>query len=259
MTNDVTTNTSAFGTSPEVPSTADQASATTTTPVQTATLDPMAEWVGEGKKYASLEDAAKGLANANEHISNIEKENSTLREQATQAKTFEDVISSVSKQGQADQIEVTPHLDQASIEQIAKNTIENVNAEAIVKGNIAKVDAQLTELYGDKASEKVAERASELGISVTNLEAMAGQSPVAFFQLFGSSTTTTPNDIASSTGTLNTQALGLATGSRTPEGTYQWYQELRKDRGDQWYHSAAVQASIQKHAQALGRDKFFNK
>ena len=62
----------------------------------------LADFVGEDKKYKSVEEMARALAHANHHIGTLEGETSTLREQVSQSKTIEDVMARLASSQQPD-------------------------------------------------------------------------------------------------------------------------------------------------------------
>mgnify|MGYP000205087855 CR=1 FL=1 len=64
----------------------------TTTPATQTTSDIVSALVGEGKKYKTLDDLAKGYINADGFIEQLKAENRELKEKATAAKTVDDVI-----------------------------------------------------------------------------------------------------------------------------------------------------------------------
>ena len=53
--------------------------------------------VGEGKKFANIEDLAKGKLNSDEHIDKLENENQRLRQELDTRMTAEEVLAEIRK------------------------------------------------------------------------------------------------------------------------------------------------------------------
>ena len=79
-----------------------------TTPTNTSSADRqseqdyLSEWVGEGKKYASLEEAAKALAkkavNADTFIEVLKREKADMEAELRKAKTMEQIVAELRRQ-----------------------------------------------------------------------------------------------------------------------------------------------------------------
>lgn len=154
--------------------------------------DALKHMVGEGAKYATVEDLAKAALNGQVHISKIEQENATLRDSTDKAKGIDDILAA---------LKGTQHKDEddgnhQSADQQNKGGSEEVSiadqiAAAFAKRDQGQVDVQedknlnetvelLAKQYGDKANEVYAKVGHDLGI---DMEALAKKSPQAVMKL----------------------------------------------------------------------------
>ena len=217
------------------------------------------ELVGEGKKFATVEDLAKGKLEADAHIVQIEGENKLTREQlkdletkSEKQATIADLIKTVqesNKQGKED-------TNQLSDEDLSKKIRSIVQDDADVstkESNLAKANkAVLDKLNGDVEAAKayVAERAEKLGMSVAELQTLGETSPDAFHALMG----TNPSTVSSSVTALP--------GVKPPQGTEEeidghktkaYYDKLKKEMGiAKYWKDTKVQGQYTKDAMALG-------
>lgn len=184
-----------------------QESTTTTSPAvteQSPSAANYADLLGSIKneqgvqKYATIEEALKGLANAQEYIPQVKSQLSakdaelaTLREELSKRKAVEDVIASLQPKQPEPVVEPTSQPSQGlSPEDVAKLVQEQLNASKVKEvqtSNTSKVRAALVSKYGEKAQEVAASRISELGMSMDDLNRLAASSPDAVLALLGAS------------------------------------------------------------------------
>jgi hypothetical protein len=109
----------------------------------------------------------------------------------------------------------------------------------------------MTEAFGTEASKVVAEKATELGMSLDRMQAIAAESPNAFLRLIGD-VAPVVKPVAPTTA-VNTQAKLNQNG-----GIKSWseFQALRRSNPTQYY-SPAVQRQIAEASDKLGAG-FFN-
>lgn len=183
------------------------------TPTQTSsTVNPFEDQLKgitneEGKqKYATLEEALKGLAHAQSYIpelkdnlSHKEQEIARLQAELQERKSVEDVVSRLASQGGQPAPESTPQAAQGlTIDEVDKlveqrlQAVQQQSEEAKLKAkeqdNITQVSNALAAKFGDKASEVVGNKAKELGMSSAELQSMAGKNPNLVLTLFNTQT-----------------------------------------------------------------------
>lgn len=151
---------------------------------------PVKDWIGEGKKYKSVDDALESLPHKESFIEQLKRENEELRGKLEGASTVDDIlnqISSSSKEEEAPQQEQQEQyqLKQEDIAKIIDSRISEREQQQTAQQNAATVVDKMTELYGDRAEEVYNQRAEELNVPVEWLNETAKRSPNAVFELFG--------------------------------------------------------------------------
>ena len=144
----------------------------------------------EGKqKYATIEEALKGAANAQEHISRLEQENSTFKQEVEKSTTLQDVLEAMKPKPEAqeggDEKPATPALDEGVLAQLLEKVVERKETESTLKANAATVANKFRELHGDQAEAKYLEAAASVGMSKADINKLAATSPQAVFAMLG--------------------------------------------------------------------------
>ena len=247
----------------------DDKSTTTSDDQSTSYLEQL---VGEGRKYTNPEDLAKAYFNANGFIDHLKTESSQLKEELEKRMTLEDILSE--KQQAAKPTETPEPVQPANTApivpeeapkdldlgaQIRQIMQEQSQADTAEK-NIEAVLDTLMATYGDpdKARDEVARKAQDLGVDRQTLMDVATKSPKAFYELTGLKAVTAPK-LAGTRGDVNTSSLESQRpnqGNGPKEGTYAFYQALRKEN-PKLYFSSRVQNEIMKKALAAG-DAFYS-
>lgn len=224
--------------------------------------DLIAELVGEGKKYKTVDELARSRLEADIHIAKVEKENKEMRDKLAGAKSIEDVLEavkakSVSAEENPDNKVVEKATNSMTPEQVAKIVAEQVTGlrtREQKETNLAKANAEMVKLYGDKAQEVYQKEANTPELQRVYRE-LAETNPEKFVALFHK-----PESKQQSldTGGKNTAALpSLNQITGVQQGTQAFYSKLRKEN-IKLYMSPAVQ--LQMHADALkDPDKYFGR
>ena len=172
--------------------------------------------VGDGNKYANVEELAKGAIHGNEYIQKLETEMSELRGELDKRVTAEEMVQQVKRETAEQQAlaqkaleNTTPQLDDERLSQLISTTIEQKNTQQVAQQNIYNVDQRMKEIYGaDKAAEVVQQKANAMGVSVDKLADIAASSPEMFFNAIGVSQGTGSQPTPAPTvGTTNTEAV----------------------------------------------------
>lgn len=211
--------------------------------------------VGEGRKYASVEDLAKSRMDADNYIQQLEAENAQFRQGIqTQVEQFRQQI-------QDDTPPSTPKVEQRApevdLEARIRDTIQKTEREQRLAKNVNDVSQKLVDVYGtaEKANAAVKARAAELGVGLDFLMESAAQSPKAFYAQLGLDAT--PRAAPSmGNGQVNPSALANANPNAVAEqGTYKFYEELRKNN-PKLYNKPQTQLQMHKDAMEKG-EAFF--
>jgi hypothetical protein len=180
-----------------------------------------ADFVGDGKKYKSVEDALKSVPHAQTHIQTLETELATVKEELSKRKTAEELLEQI-KAGI--QPETTTHVDSFdpnTIYQVVEQTLEAKEKAKVARSNADSVVSKFTAKYGDKAEQAYVALAQESGMSVQQLNALAANSPSVVLKLAGLGSQNAP--AGSTSGSVNTEAFGnqgspAAPSARVPKG-----------------------------------------
>ena len=180
-------------------------------PVTPTVLVPteLAEFVGEGKKYSSVDVALKSIPHAQSHISTLEQENARIKAELESRRTTEELLEDI-RNGIAQPATVTsaPAFDQGSIETVIESLLTRKEQSRQEQSNVSTVINKFTEVFGDKAKAEEAfiKLANESGMSIPTLNKLAATSPLAVLKLAGMDTkqVATPSKIQS---TVNTDTM----------------------------------------------------
>lgn len=163
-------------------------------------VDYYTELVGEGKKFKTERDLARGKAEADTYIELLKRKNDELLKELNTRTSLDAFLDKMkNKEGETVPEVVTPQggenkaaLDDSEIEQRILKALEQREAAKAQETNIEKVTRVMSEQFGDQANLVIAKRSKELGMPATELKAMAARSPSAFFTLVGVSETPAP-------------------------------------------------------------------
>ena len=132
-------------------------------------------------KYTDVAQALDSIPHAQQHISTIETENATLKEQLNAATAAKDLLAKHA----AEQPAPATGLTSEEVAAISRRTMEETAQANSEAANVASVNAKFSELYGDKATEQMATIAQQSGMSVQAVKQLAKTSPSAVLRLAG--------------------------------------------------------------------------
>lgn len=197
--------------------------------------EELRDWVGEGRKWHSLDDALKSIPHAQTHIQQLETELRELREQ--QAST-EEIKAAIEELKSAKQETGERPSDSSfgpdDVSKLVESAIERRERERVQQSNIQKVVASMTEKFGDseKAEAEYVKAGEASGLSVADLNALAAKSPQAVLRLVGISESKAPTGSARETSSFRTEALG-SNPNRTERRTVMGSGSIKNDLA-QW-------------------------
>ena len=165
-----------------------------------------ADFVGQGKKYQSVEDALSSVPHAQKHIQTLESELANVKDELTKRKTTKELLDEI-KSGivPAEKTSQPVQFNQDNLEQLVSQALENRDVQKTAHHNANSVAAQFTEKYADKAEEVYNSIAKENGMTVEQLNGLSASSPDAVLKLSGLEKRS--QGIEKSSGTVNTEAL----------------------------------------------------
>lgn len=214
--------------------------------------DQVKELVGEGKKYATVEDALKAIPHAQGHISNLEKELGEMREELKGRLSLEEAVAQLKASPQPVE-KPSVGMDKDALSKLVVDTVHSLETNKKASANLYEADKRMKELFGEKAQEKLIEKAKELGVSLEHMKQTASQSPTAFYNIMGIAHNTQKPPVKANS-SINTEALDNT--PKAKEGTYAYYNEMRR-KTPSAYFSPKVQNEMHRKAKELG-EAFFN-
>lgn len=172
-----------------------------TAPAESAPAsDPFADQLSmikneEGKvKYDSVPKALEGLQHAQSYIPQLKTELTSSQQRIAELEaelakraSVEDVVSRLQPNQPVMASVDTPQaqtLDEKAVAQLFESFLSQKEQATAMTTNRQKVNETLTSLYGDKAPEVIASKASQLGMSAKELGDLANTKPDLVLALF---------------------------------------------------------------------------
>lgn len=186
---------------------------------QNAIPTELAEFVGEGKKYQTVEDALKSIPHAQSHIQKLEEEMKQAREELAKRKAAEELLEEFKTQGMPEN-KAAP-LDMEALTKVVENALSAKEAQKAAQNNINTVVNAFNSKFGEKGPEQYKLLAKETGVPLEALNKLAATSPQAVFRLAGlEAKSFTPGKTSSSVNTTTMQNQGQALSVKVkPVGT----------------------------------------
>lgn len=220
------------------------------------------ELVGEDKKFKTVEDLARGKAEADMYIDHFKGLHDNLREDYKRLKSEYDAGPSLkelidqfksSKESNNDNTQIVNEdksvtLDSAKIEELIRNQIQQTKQTDTEEQNYNLVQAKLIEMYGPNYANTLKQQISQLGLTADFVNDLARKHPNVLFKTLG---------LDGQRQTETFQAPPKSTnqidhfGSNTPKRTWSYYEKIRKTEPTR-YFDPKTQDQMFKDAVALG-------
>jgi hypothetical protein len=238
----------------------------TTEETQNSFVDKLVQ--AKGENWRNPETLAKGKLEADTYISKLEDQNKQLREDLSKNDYAAQVLdaikdkaadTSTAKDFEAEKntagVEeggTPPSLNEDNLKSLVEKTLLERETKKSSEENIKTVERTLRDRFGEKLSQALQDKASELGLSMNKMEELASESPNAFLTLFGG--TKQESGISNMlNNSINTEGLNLQSST---ERNWNYYQNLRRENRNLYYTPKVQQQMIQDKLQ-LG-EKFGN-
>ena len=150
------------------------------------------------QKYDSLDKALEALNHSQSYIPQLkttlqerEAELARIKADLEKRESIDDVVSRLTGNQKPQDQNSQPAaadkgLNEKTVEQIVEEMLQKKQTETSAQENRRKVNDALSQAFGDKVADVVAEKAKELGISPKELGEMASQKPNVVLALFNS-------------------------------------------------------------------------
>lgn len=226
-------------------------------PVQTT--NPLETLVGEGKKFATVDDLAKGKLEADAFIERLTQEQAQLRADLGRVQNADQQLIELRAEVQAlraakpeaSKDNTSSPLTVDGIKALVAETITRAERDRTVEQNINAANASMVDFYGDvnKASTAVQAKAAELGLSMEALKDIAAKSPSAFQKIILGDAKV-PNVQPLDSKSVNNESPRPVVGGRVAqEGTKEYFEEIRK-KNPKLYWSPSMQQKVFQAAKA---------
>lgn len=235
---------------------------------QTSTIDvtalgpTVAELVGEGKKFKSVDDLARGKIESDRFVEKLKTENAALREALDSDANPDEILrrinSLVNAQGgsRSDTTDQTSNQSQMGSQLTEEKVLELLKqqkAQEKAQQNRDRYEASVAKAFGEKTAEVVAARLDELGMDQTELQSLAQRNPAAALRILGIKESSASGGPSPS---VNTEAFFGEAGKGNGEvQNFQYFQKLRRELGERYYEPQ-VQKQVFEARKKLG-DKFW--
>ena len=218
--------------------------------------------VGEGKKFATAEDLAKGKLEADSFIEQLQGETKLSREQILELEgkvgkqaTIAELIEAVKESNKQVDTDGKP-LSEEDLSKLVRTIVSGDKESETKEANHAKANqAVLDKVNGDveAARSYVEEKAREHGMTVDELQALGESSPSAFHKLMETKPSTGSPSVVTIPGFKPpADTVTVVDGHKTKA----YYDALKKELGGQKYWGdSRIQGEYFKDAMALG-DRF---
>lgn len=222
--------------------------------------------VGEGKKFKTPEDLAKGKVEADNFILRLQAETHELRKELNSRLTAEQLLDKINERNQA--LQNAPvndvgnqpasgngssnngQLTEEHVAQLVQAELQKHQSKTREQANIAVVQQELRKNLGDNYSAAIETRIQQLGISKEDATKMAMAMPKAFIELMGTNNKSAPKDQLPPRGFLS-----QTQGDRPLAKNFAYFENLR--RADlRTYLKPSTQNEMHRLAQEHG-DNFY--
>lgn len=157
------------------------------------------ELVGDGKKFKSVEDLARGKYEADLHIElknrqfdELAADYKRLREEYNAGPALKELIDQLASQKptntndtQGDVGTQQPTFDPAQLDSLVTTKVKELEITRKSEDNFRTVKEKLQDRYGDSFPTVIASQTQKLGLTAEKVDDLARTAPQAFFKLMG--------------------------------------------------------------------------
>lgn len=223
-------------------------------------IDYLSELVGEGKKFATPQDLAKGKYMSDKFIEQLKSELRVAREDAKNRQTVEQLIAKLdTRTTQENPQEPTDDIDRnpspkesqlSDIEKLIEQKLSQRDTQRIKENNIVQVLETLKQMYGEGFASIAKQKLNELGLSGQEFRELSATNPKAALRLVSDP------QRAPEMSTIPQSRVSSVPRPSSNGRTYKDYQKI-KQANPSLYWSDAVQTRMHKDAMDL-QEAFYN-
>lgn len=238
-----------------------------TEPALDPNKDYLQDFVGEGKKYQTVDEAAKALAKKAVHadalIANLTKTQDELRsdylrvveENKARAK-LEDLINHMESRKQqptSDEPKAMgdAQLDLAKVEELFTRKFQETENQKRERENFAFVESKLKERFGNNFADALKEQIADLGMSPDEVNFMAKKNPKVLIKALGLEQKQTQETLFPSIPRNTQRPEGFRAAPDNQKRTWSYYQKM-KETDPKSYFSPKTNVQMVNDQLALG-------
>lgn len=137
------------------------------------------------QKYADVSTALSSLAHAQAHIAELTRKNKELEETVSKARGIDEVLDRINSARESNSEQPSgKSLSEAEVSAMLEQMLNQKEKTSKAIANEVAFSEELRKKYGDKAQEKLAAKAAELGVGVEFLQSLVQKSPKAALVYF---------------------------------------------------------------------------
>lgn len=220
------------------------------------------ELVGEGKKFKTIEDLARGKFESDMYIDHFKQRHDELRDDYKRLKSeyeagpaLKELVDQLknSQQSRNDDTHVEKEdksdtFDLTQIENLIQNKIASTKQQEREEQNFAMVQSRLMEQYGPQYQNALKQQITELGLTTDFVNDLARKHPKVLFRTLGLDGKT-PSEQFQAPPQSMVRSDPFTPNS--PKRTWSYYEKMRKEKPAQ-YFDPKIQDQMFKDAVALG-------
>lgn len=233
--------------------------------------NPIELLVGEGKKFKTVEELAKGKIESDEYIrtlttrmDELRSDYDKLRGEYSSRESLDELIQKMTNQKleqrttsseqtqNANGVNNQPTYDPKELQSLVSTEFQKLKQTERQQENYQLVRNTLKERLGENYQEVLKQQIESLGVDEETINDMARKNPQVLFRLIGLDTPKSTNTFQ--TPPRSNQRPTEFTPS-TQKRTWSFYQKLRREQPDV-YRDPKTGVQMHKDAQALGEDFF---
>lgn len=218
-----------------------------TTPQLDQSKNYLEDLVGEGKKFKSNEELARGKAEADLYIETLNRRSDQLREdylklreEATAQAKLQDLIDRLENRTtpqppvEPPERQPTPSFDMTKLPSLIREESIKLETERKSDANFKSVQAKLKEQFGNNAQAVLQDRMNTLELSVEDINSLARKSPTAFYNTLGLNNQQPTESLLAPPRSSNN--VGFQPRGETKR-TWSYYENMRKSNPKIYYDS----------------------
>lgn len=221
------------------------------------------ELVGEGKKFKTIEDLARGKAESDLYIQTVNRRSDELREdylklreEATAQAKLQELIDRLDNsqnrqppQTPVENLQREPSFDPTKLPSLIREELVKSKLEDKQSTNFSEVQKKLKEQFGNNYQTVLQDKMNNLDLTLEDINSLARKSPTAFFNTLGLNQTTQQNLMSPP---RSSQSSGFSP-KTNEKRTWSYYENLRK-ADPKLYYDPKIANQMHDDAIALGNE-----